>query len=60
MEFLQVEWGLQALMLVKFGFVWSWECGSQWLQGLAIILGNATILGGRRFLSLALQKAMQG
>ena len=23
-----------------------WECGSQWLQGLAIILGNAIIVGG--------------
>ena len=37
-----------------------WECGSQWLQGLAIIMGNAIVVGGHRFLSLAVQKSMQG
>ena len=51
----QVEYlGLQVLELL------AWECGNQWLQGLAIILGNAVLVGGHRLLGLAVQKSMQG
>ena len=39
---------LQVLMLVKFGVLnlepWSSECGSQWRQGLAMILVGSAII----------------
>ena len=37
-------------MLVKLAIFFV-ACGGQWLLGLAMILGNAIVVGGRHFLT---------